>query len=220
MEWHPPQHGNAGSDLPRYLSLYDNILRKLHLVSNFVAMSGLLPFVLLGTLILILGARLALLASSARTQRRSVTIEEFANAREALDTAIVETAAIGRIFSSEDIEFISRSSTRKVQQLFLRERKALAMQWLRKTQKEVAQFMDLHLRLAAYPHEPGPKFELKLAGKYVAFIVVSYLLLLLVWLRGPFKARRVVGYTCAVAGYLCSICSMRLERVADPAPRS
>jgi hypothetical protein len=183
-------------------------------------MSGLLPFVLLGTLILILGARLALRASNARTPSRSVTIEEFANAREALDTAIVETAAIERIFSSEDIEFISRSSDRKVQQLFLKQRKALAMQWLRKTQKEVAQFMDLHLRLAGYPHEPSPRFELKLAGKYVAFIVVSYLLLLLVWLRGPFKARRVVGYTCAVAGYLCSICSMRLERIADPAPRS
>jgi hypothetical protein len=183
-------------------------------------MSGLLPIVLLGTLILILGARLALQASNARTQSRPVTIEEFANAREALDTVIVETAAIERIFSSEDSEFISRSSTPKVQQLFLKERKALAMQWVRKTQRQVAQFMDLHLRLAGYTQEPSPRFELKLAAKYVAFIVVSYLLLLLLWLRGPFKARRVVGYTCGVAGYFCAICSMRLERVTDPAPRS
>ena len=183
-------------------------------------MSGLLPIVLLGTLILILGARLALQASNVRTQSRPVTIEEFANAREALDTVIVETAAIERIFSSEDSEFISRSSTPKVQQLFLKERKALAMQWVRKTQRQVAQFMDLHLRLAGYTQEPSPRFELKLAAKYVAFIVVSYLLLLLLWLRGPFKARRVVGYTCGVAGYFCAICSMRLERVTDPASRS
>ncbi len=181
-------------------------------------MNGLLPIVLLGTLILILGARLTSQASNARRRSRSVTIEEFANAREALDTVIVETGAVERIFSSDDIEFISRSSTPKVQRLFLKERKALAMLWLRKTQKQVAQFMDLHLRLAGYTQEPSPRFELKLAGKYVAFIVVSYLLLLLLWLRGPFKARRVVGYTCGVAGHFCAICSMRLERVTDPAP--
>jgi hypothetical protein len=182
-------------------------------------MSGLLPIVLLGTLILILGARLVLQASSTRGQSRSVTIEEFAEAREALDTVIVETAAIERIFSSEDIEFISRSSTPEVQQLFLKERKALAMQWLRKTQKQVAQFMNLHLRLSGYTQEPSPRFELSLAAKYMSFFIVSYLLLLLLWLRGPFKARRVVGYTCGVAGYFCAICSVRLERVIAPAPR-
>lgn len=181
-------------------------------------MSGSLPIVLLGALFLILGARLALQASNARRENRSVTIEEFASAREALDTAIVETAAVDRIFSREDIEFISRSSTPKVQRVFLKERKALAMQWLRKTQRQVAHFMDLHLRLGGYTQEPTAKFELRLAGKYVAFIIVSYLLLVLLWLRGPFKTRRVVYYTCGVAGHFCAICSMRLERVTALSP--
>lgn len=162
--------------------------------------------------------RLALRASNDRAQSRSVTIEEFVNAREALDTVILETAAIERIFSSDDSEFISHSGTPKVQRLFLRERKALATLWLRKTQKRVAQFMELHSRLAGYTQEPTPRFELKLAGKYAAFIVVSYLLLLLLWLRGPFTEGRVVGYTCGVAGYFCAICSLRLERVTAPAP--
>jgi hypothetical protein len=176
-------------------------------------MSGLLIIVVLGTLILILGLRLVLQSSNASAQSPSVTIEEFANAREALDTVFVEAAAIERIFSTEDMEFVSHASAPKVQHRFLKERKALAIQWLRKTQKQVAELMDLHLRLAGYTHEPSPRFELKLSAKYLSFLLVSYTLLLLLWLRGPFKARRAVAYTSGVAGYFCTVFSLRLQSV-------
>ncbi len=179
-------------------------------------MTGLLAITVLGTLIVILGVRLVLQTSNTGSQRRSVTLEEFANAREALDAVFVETAAIERIFSNEDLEFISRSATPGVQRLFLNERRALAIQWLRKTQKQVAQLMDLHLRLAGYTREPSPRFELKLAAKYAIFFLVSNMLLLLLWLRGPFKTRRVVGYTVGVAGYFCTVFSVRLESVNAP----
>jgi len=43
--------------------------------------------------------------------------------------------------------------------------------------------MDLHLRLAGYTHEPNPRFELKLTAKYLSFLLVSYALLFLLWLR-------------------------------------
>jgi len=125
-------------------------------------MSGLLVIIVLGTLILILGLRLVLQSSNAGAQSPSVTIEEFANAREALDTVFVEAAAIERIFSTEDMEFVSHASAPKAQRRFMKERKTLAIQWLRKMQKQVAELMDLHLRLAGYTHEPNPRFELKL----------------------------------------------------------
>ena len=48
------------------------------------------------------------------------------------------------------------------------------------------------------------------------FFLVSNMLLLLLWLRGPFKTRRVVGYTVRVAGYFCSVFSVRLESVYAP----
>jgi hypothetical protein len=176
-------------------------------------MTGLLAIVAVGALILLFGVRLVVQSSKTRGQCLPVSMEEFANAREALDTVFVESAAIRRIFSTEDMEFISHSSTREVQHLFLKERKALAIRWLRKTQKEVALLMDIHLRLAGYTHEPSPRFELKLTAKYLAFFVVSYLLLFLLWLRGPFKAKRIVGYTVAVAGYFCTVFSVRLGSI-------
>jgi hypothetical protein len=176
-------------------------------------MTELFAIVILGSLILIFGIRLVLQSRSTSAQFPYVTLEEFASAREALDTAFVEAAAIERIFSIEDMEFISHSSSAKARRLFLEERKDLAIQWLRKTQKQVAQLMDLHLRLAGHTHEPSPRFELRLAVKYLAFLVVSYLLLFLLWLRGPFKPRRAVAYASRVAGYFCTVFSLRLESV-------
>lgn len=176
-------------------------------------MSGLLAIVILGLLILIFGLRRVLQSPYTSTQSPSITLEEFANAREALDAAFVEAAAIERIFSTEDMEFISHASSPKARRLFLEERKALAIRWLRKTQKQVGQLMKLHFRLAGHTHEPNPRFELKLTVKYLSFLLVSYLLLFLLWLRGPFKARRVVAYTSHVAGYFCTVFSLRLESV-------
>jgi len=179
-------------------------------------MTGLVAIVILGSLILVLGIRLVLQSARSSTQPLSATLEEFASAREALDTAFVEAAAIERIFSTEDMAFISQASSPNARRLFLEERKALAIQWLRKTQKQVGQLMDLHLRIAGNTHEPSPRFELKLAAKYLVFLLVSYLLLFLLWLRGPFKARRVVAYTSRVAGYFCTVFSLRLESVNAP----
>ena len=176
-------------------------------------MTGLLAIVILGSLILIFGLRLVLQSANSSTQSASVTLEEFASAREALDIAFVEAAAIERIFATEDMAFISRASSPQARRLFLEERKTLALQWLRKTQKQLAQLMDLHLRLAGHTQEASSRFELKLGAKYLSFLLVSYLLLLLLWLRGPFKAGRVVAYTSQVAGYFCTVFSLRLESV-------
>ncbi len=179
-------------------------------------MIGLLPIVLVGALILVLGLRLVLQSSGAQRQDHSVSMEELTKAREALDTVFVESAAIRRLFSPEDMEFVAHSGPHRVKHLFLKERKALAIQWVRKTQKEVALLMDIHLRLAGYTLEPSPRFELQLTARYFAFRFVSYLLLLLLWLRGPFKARRIVDYTVGVAGHFCTIFSVRLNSVNAP----
>jgi uncharacterized membrane protein YqjE len=174
-------------------------------------MSALLPIVVLGILILILCFRL--LRQSASAAKQPVTAEEFENAREALDAIFVETAAIQRVFSAEDAEFISHSGSLELQHLFLKERKALAMHWLRKTQKQVAHLMGLYLRLASYTIESNPASELKLAVKYALFLLLSNVVLFLLWLRGPFRTGRIIGYMVHFAGAFCTIFSLRLANV-------
>lgn len=175
-------------------------------------MTVLVPVSLLGTLIVVLAVRL-LGQSGNRRHRPAVTADEYANARQALDAVFVETAVIERIFSLEDAEFIERSATPVVKCSFLKERKTLALHWFRKTRKQVAQLMDLHLRLASYTYDPNPGFELRLTAKYFTFVVVSNIVLLLLWLLGPFKATRTLSYAIRTAGSFCSTFSFRLERV-------
>jgi hypothetical protein len=176
--------------------------------------SGLIPVVLLGTLILIFSGRL-LVQWSRRSHTQLVTIEDYSQARAALDSVFVETAAIKRIFAKEDEEFMSRTGPPDVQRFFLKERKGLAIQWLRMTQKQVAHLMDLHLKLASYTYEPSPKFEFNLTVNYLSFILVSNVVLVFLWMRGPFEAVRIVAYTLRVAEYFCSAFSLRLENI-DP----
>jgi hypothetical protein len=176
--------------------------------------TGLIPILLLGTLILLFGGRL-LVQWSQKGRAKAVMIDEYSAARAALDSVFAETAAIKRIFANEDVEFISQAATGDVQRFFLRERKGLAIQWLRMTQKQVAHLMDLHLRLASYTYEPSPRSEVKLTVNYLCFVLASNGLLVLLWLFGPFELVRIVAYTVRVAEYFCTVFSLRLEKI-DP----
>jgi hypothetical protein len=177
-------------------------------------MSGLIPIVVLSLLILIFSARL-LMQSGKQSHARVVTIEDYSQARAELDSVFEETVAIKRIFAREDLEFISRTATREVQRFFLKERKRLAMQWVRMAQKQVAHLMDLHLKLASYTKEPSPRCEVRLTANYLCFTLASNGLLILLSFFGPFKAVRMISYTQRAAEYFCSVFSLRLERI-DP----
>jgi hypothetical protein len=176
-------------------------------------MTGLVLILLLGSLILTFAVRLLLQSLKPGIDQRPVSVDDFSKAREALDSVFVATAAINRIFSSEDMEFIARSAAKNARCLFLKERKILALQWLRMMQKQVAQLMDVHLRLASHTYDPSPRFELRLTAKYLTFVSISYIVLLLLWLRGPFKARRSTAYTIRAAGNFCTVFSLRLEQI-------
>src|SRR5258708_2006651 len=175
-------------------------------------MIGLFPAILLGALIVALGFYF-LVQGLGRRQKPAVTIDEYSRAREALDAVFVQTSAIERIFSVEDFKFIARAGKDDARRLFLHERKRLALLWLRKTQKVVAQLMDLHLRLASYTYDPNPGFELELNAKYGAFVVLSNIVLLVLWVAGPFKGRRSIAYAIRTSGHFCMVFSLRLERL-------
>jgi hypothetical protein len=166
----------------------------------------------LGTLIVILVVRL-LVQAGRRRSRPAVTTDEYASARQALDSVFVETAIMKRIFSLEDAHFMQGSAAPLVRCLFLNERKTLAVNWFRKTRKQVATLMDIHLRLVSYTYDPNPGLELRLTVRYLSFLIVSNIVLLLVWLLGPFRATRSISYAIRSAGNFFNTFNISLERV-------
>lgn len=174
-------------------------------------MTALLPVICLAVVILILGIRL-LWQSLITRDERVVTIDDFSHAREALDLMFIENEAVARIFSAEDADFIAHVAP-TIQSEFFRERKKLAVQWLRGVQKQLARLMDLHLRLAGYTYNTSPRFEFQLTLRYLTFRVVSNIVLLLVSLVGPFNASRTLALTMTASASLCTAFSLRLEQI-------
>lgn len=174
---------------------------------------------LIGTLILALCLRL-LTQSRSKSKSQTVTPEDYAQAQEMLDSIFIETTAINRVFSIEDANFIARSATPDVQRLFFKERKKLALQWFRNTQRQVARLMDLHLRLASYTHDPSPGFELTLTVRYMSFMLVSNVAWFLLWSLGTARANQLFSYTIRNAGTFCNNLRVRIARVNRDALRS
>jgi hypothetical protein len=186
-------------------------------------MTSLIPIFLLGTLILVFSSRL-FVQWVRKNHQRPLTIEDYSRARAALDLVFVETMAIKRIFAPDDLDFVSRTGIPEVRRFFLKEREALALQWLRTTRKQIGHLMDLHLKMASYTYEPSPRFEFKLTVNYLYFIFASHVLLVFLWLRGPFEVARTVTYTFRATEYFCSVVGLRLESInplkLGPTPES
>lgn len=179
----------------------------------------LLPFLILAVVALVL-----LLHWSRQSAHQGVTIEEFSQAQEALDSLIGEFSLARRIFEPKDMKFISRQPCQEARRMFLRERKTLAISWLRNIRRQLTHLKDLHLKLASYTNRPSPKFDLKFLTAYLIFAVACDSLVVLVWIRGPFQLVTIVGYTLSAVNELCTVVSLRLEDInaalLGPAHRS
>lgn len=153
-----------------------------------------------------------------RSRDPAVTIDEFSGAQEALESLLLWFPAVKQIFDPSDLKFI-RQSCSETERFFQQERKTLAISWLWHTRGQIARLMDIHLRLSICVYEPDATTrldEFRLATDYLSFIAVCYLLLILFWLRGPFRARKIVGYTMGAAERFCVAFAERHESI-DPA---
>lgn len=162
-------------------------------------------------------AALALwLGRSAKPARATESASRPEGALAALLWELPSPAMTERIFALEDREFVARQVPKLAQQQFLRERKALALSWLRETRLVLRYLMAFHLKAVRSSRELSPAVEARLAVRYVFFLVVYDLLFALIWLRGPFAARSMVGYAAKTAERFWSLCAQVLAGM-DPA---
>ena len=154
-----------------------------------------------------------------RSAEATASRREFSEAREALTALQLEPppgALVERIFALQDWDFVSSLALPRLQRVFLQERRAIALSWLRQTRLKVRGLMDFHLRAVRRNIALSPTVEIKLAVHYVLFLLICQILLGLIWLRGPFGARRMVGYTASVGEHLAFIFGSLLARL-EPA---
>jgi len=170
------------------------------------------------SLALIVGLCAALAALLVLVLRRSREHEaggwyDSPNRRDTL-VRLPDRTLLDRCLSVEDLAFISSFASRHLLRLFVRERRRLAIAWLRQTRREAQRLLQLHVRSVRYAADLLPGAEVTLFLAAALFLVVYGIMLGIVFWYGPLRTRRFVQSLQGLAGVLSGLG----ERIAAGIP--
>jgi len=153
-------------------------------------------FVLLGGALLV-----ALLILRTRAMNRRFAAEDyFADEGHPLpfelDHSCVELGP--KIFASADSDFVIQETSPSFARRFREERTGLALQWLGRIRRHTNGLIRLHARSARANPDLRVKDEIALGFDFLVFQLTIGILYYVVWLRGPFHAARLLGYSMAI----------------------
>jgi hypothetical protein len=112
---------------------------------------------------------------------------------------------LARCLSSEDLEFVTERKSSQLLHLFVRERRRLAVGWLRQIRREASRLYRLHVRSVRYAADLRPAAEAKLLLAVILFSVVYGAMLLAVELYGPFRTKRFLQSVQSMADVLVQL---------------
>ena len=92
---------------------------------------------------------------------------------------------VERLFGSDDWNFVRAQGSEQLSRLFLRERRELALSWMRGVRERASGLMNSHRLAARASSYLKPLDELRVAVYYLLFELLCRSFALAVWLRGP-----------------------------------
>jgi hypothetical protein len=175
-------------------------------------------------LILCVGAALGLLILMfvlARPHRAPVEgiAHQFVEARGSLHTlqqGLLPTDLLNRIFDRRDLEYVNTHPSPDVRRLFLSQRKAISLIWVRRVRSEILNLMHFHRSHSRFHTNISILTEVRLALDFAALLVVCRILETAFSVRGPYAAPRLVQSVVTVASRLCSASEKSLAFLKAP----
>lgn len=143
-------------------------------------------------------------------------LQEGNSARPSVQFEDRQKEQLDRIFGREDWDFIRNSTSRRVQRLFLKERKGIALSWLSQLRSQARAGMDFHVTRARASEELEPLAELRLAIDYYAFLAKCGLIAAIVLLGGPMALRGMAGQAESLSNNLRGMLRAALKTQAFP----
>jgi hypothetical protein len=113
-----------------------------------------------------------------------------------------DRALLDRCLSSEDLAYVSSFESQSLLRLFVRERRRLAVAWLRQTRREAQRLLGLHVRSVRYAADLRPGAEAKLFLAAGLFLLIYGAMLGIVSWYGPLRTRRFLESVQGLAGVL------------------
>lgn len=134
--------------------------------------------------------------------------QQLREARQTLDSlqfGLLPKDLVERIFAREDLEYVLSVAPPDVQSVFLRDRKDIALAWVRRVRGAVLDLMRFHRGHARLHARLSFSTESRLALNFAGLLTACRLLQIALYLRGPYAAPGMVRTAVAAAGRVCSI---------------
>jgi hypothetical protein len=135
---------------------------------------------------------------------------------DAADLAPCPQEFVSKIFSRADWEFVSQTKSPKLAKLFRRERKAVALLWVRQTSAAIQRVMREHKAASRGSHDLEFTTEVKLVLQYGELMLLCGALFLAIQSAGPLWLRGLALYADSLSR---SIADVQRALAAAATPR-
>lgn len=166
-------------------------------------MIQLILFLLVGVLLLV--SLFFLTRRGARGEGGAQALVEARQALNNLQLGLLPPELVGRMFAKDDLEYVISATPERVREMFVRERKRVALSWVDQVRRQIVNLRRFHLGAARFYSRLSIRSEMALALDFAALLLACRALQALLYLRGPYAAPRMIGMTMAVAARVCQV---------------
>lgn len=164
-----------------------------------------------GIAILLFLSLFVLARRNPRTAGVSGALVEARQALGALQAGLLPTNLVQRIFAAEDWDYVRSETAKPVRQMFLEERKRIAILWIDQVRSQIRNLRRFHRGAARHYAQLNPRMEMELAFRFSALMAACRALHIVVYLGGPYAAPRMIGAMANAAGRACEISEQSLS---------
>jgi hypothetical protein len=144
--------------------------------------------------ILLLGLIVLLRAKGISAARSLSTRPDLVLPDDGVDFPPCPPEFVLRIFSREDLNFVSATNSPQLEKLFRRERKAVALLWVQQTRAMIQAIMREHALLSRSASDLRFSAEFRLVLQYAQLMLICGILFLVMQLAGPLWLRGLAVY--------------------------
>jgi hypothetical protein len=145
-----------------------------------------------------------------RPEGSSAALVEARQALKTLQTGLLPRDLVERVFAEQDWDYVRSETPRSVRELFMDERKAIALLWLCEVRTRIRSLQRFHRGAARHYAQLNPRLEVELALSFAALAGACKALQMFVYVAGPYAAPRMIGVVANVAARACKISEQSL----------
>ena len=141
----------------------------------------------------------------AQSEAGAKALIEASRALSSLQMELLPPEMVARIFASEDLDYINSSASEEICRMFLAEREQIALSWVGYLRRNILSLRQFHLGSARLYAGLNFRSEVSLALDFAFLLFACRLLEIVLWMRGPYGAPRIVRATTAGAARVCQV---------------